>query len=193
MKRKLKIVVSGILLVMCMGCGEVSKVYMAGIGEDIQTEYTQEVSNVEETEDVSMKTEIYVHVCGAVNSPGVYTLIEGSRVYEAIELAGGFTESAATESINQAEVLKDGQMLRVYTTEEVLLQKESSVDDGKVNINRADEEELMTLPGIGESKAKSILSYREEHGEFSSVEDLKNITGIKEGVYSKIKDYITID
>jgi len=193
MKRKLKIVVSGILFLFCVGCGDISKVYLEGIEGSTQTEQPKEILEIEATEDGNVSAEIYVHVCGAVNSPGVYALPAESRVYEAIELAGGFTEDAGAESINQAELLKDGQMLKILTKKELLEQSNTDTKDGKVNINIADEEDFMTLPGIGESKAKSIVSYREEHGGFSSIEDLKNITGIKDGVYSKIKDYITID
>ena len=109
-------------------------------------------------------------------------------------------ENACEDSINQAEEVSDGQMIRILTKEEAKeapMQKEgaaaSEASDGKINLNTADAGALMTLPGIGESKARSILSYREENGGFSSVEEIMNITGIKEGVYSKIKEYITVN
>ena len=95
--------------------------------------------------------------------------------------------------------MSDGQMVRVPTKEEAQYGAESAeggakeTDSGLVNINTADAGELMTLPGIGASKAESILSYRREQGSFASVEEIMNITGIKEGVYSKIKDYITVN
>jgi competence protein ComEA len=100
--------------------------------------------------------------------------------------------------VNQAQVLSDGDMIKLPTWEEAAEAAETASDeeaastDGKVNINTADAAALMTLPGIGESKAKSILTYRQEHGDFSSGEELMNIPGIKEGVYSKIKDSITV-
>ena len=148
----------------------------------------------------------YVHVTGAVAHPGVYQLPAGSRVYQAIEMAGGLTEQASEREINLAEGVTDGQKLYIYTREEseALVSSgggglvgdigaENGGTDARVNINTADKEELMTLAGIGESKAEAIIAYREENGGFSSPEDIKNISGIKDGVYSKIKDSICVN
>lgn len=148
---------------------------------------------------------LYVHVCGAVNAPGVYELKTDARIYEALEAAGGMTEDAAADWINQAEALSDGERIYVPTQEETEESAQSvsgrwadpngnaggSVSD-KININTAAKEELMTLSGIGASKAESILKYRQEHGNFQSIEDLKKIEGIKDGVFNKIKDDITV-
>ena len=148
---------------------------------------------------------LYVHVCGAVNAPGVYELRTDVRIYEALEAAGGMTEDAAADWINQAEALSDGERIYVPTQEEAEESAQSvsgqwadpngnaggSVSD-KININTAAKEELMTLSGIGASKAESILKYRQEHGNFQSIEDLKKIEGIKDGVFNKIKDDITV-
>ena len=148
---------------------------------------------------------LYVHVCGAVNAPGVYELKTDARIYEALEAAGGMTEDAATDWINQAEALSDGERIYVPTQEEAEESAQSvsgrwadpngnaggSVSD-KININTAAKEELMTLSGIGASKAESILKYRQEHGNFQNIEDLKKIEGIKDGVFNKIKDDITV-
>lgn len=148
---------------------------------------------------------LYVHVCGAVNAPGVYELKTDARIYEALEAAGGMTEDAAADWINQAEALSDGERIYVPTQEEAEESAQSvsgrwadpngnaggSVSD-KININTAAKEELMTLSGIGASKAESILKYRQEHGNFQSIEDLKKIEGIKDGVFNKIKDDITV-
>ena len=145
---------------------------------------------------------IYVHVCGAVQNAGVYTLESGARVFEAIEAAGGFQEEAADESINQARVLVDGEELYIPTREEVLsssavIPGNSQTGDGdkaqKVNINTADVSELTTITGIGESRARAIIAWREEHGGFSSTEELKNIDGIADKTYEKIKDSITVN
>lgn len=146
------------------------------------------------------ETTVFVYVCGAVKSPGVYELTADSRVFDAISSAGGITEEAAPDAVNQARVITDGEQIYVPTAEEAALQGsgvgEYSVTEGtenaKVNINTAGEEELMTLTGIGEAKAASILQYREEHGRFESIEELMQIEGIKEGVFNKIKDDITI-
>ena len=143
---------------------------------------------------------VYVYVCGAVNAPGVYELKKDARVFEAITLAGGMTAEAAPEAVSQARTVADGEQIYVPTVREVQMQG-SGVEDivtgnadvsGKVNINTAGKEELMTLTGIGEAKAQSILDYREEHGQFGSIEDLMLIEGIKEGVFNKIKEDITI-
>ena len=141
---------------------------------------------------------VYVYVCGAVNAPGVYELKKDARVFEAITLAGGMTAEAAPEAVSQARTVADGEQIYVPTVREVQMQG-SGVEDivtgnvdvsGKININTAGTK--MTLTGIGEAKAQSILDYREEHGQFGSIEDLMLIEGIKEGVFNKIKEDITI-
>ncbi len=159
-------------------------------GEEILLEENTKSQN----EEIDM---IYVQVSGAVNNPGVYELPSGSRVFQALELAGGMTEKAEEKSLNQAQMLEDGQMIWVLTVEEAASlpeQKPESLakDDGKVNLNTATKEELQTLPGIGEAKALSILAWREEHGGFAQIEDIMKIEGIKEGVFSKIKDSVKV-
>lgn len=154
----------------------------------------------------------YVYVCGAVNAPGVYELPTGSRVYEAIAMAGGMTGEADGRSLNQAAQVADGQQITVYTKEEAeKLPKngsgagtaEQSAGSGedlsaggtgkaKVNINTAGREELMTLHGIGAARADAILAYREKHGSFSRIEDIMNVEGIKEKAFAKIRDDIVV-
>lgn len=134
--------------------------------------------------------EICVYVCGAVKQEGVYSLPAGSRIYEAIEKAGGFREDAATAEVNQAEVLQDEARIYVPTFAEVLSEEDKT--DGKVNLNKATKEELMTLPGVGASRAESIIQYRNENGGFKNIEDIMLITGIKEGLFEKIKDLIKV-
>ena len=160
---------------------------------------TEEEGAVPQEEQEPAET-VYVYVCGAVNAPGVYELKKDARVFEAITLAGGMTAEAAPEAVSQARTVADGEQIYVPTVREVQMQG-SGVEDivtgnadvsGKVNINTAGKEELMTLTGIGEAKAQSILDYREEHGQFGSIEDLMLIEGIKEGVFNKIKEDITI-
>lgn len=144
---------------------------------------------------------IYVQVAGAVHKPGVYELPEGSRVFQALELAGGVTADAQLKSLNQAAPVSDGEMIWVMTVEEAAVQpvqegeasgNGSAREDGKVNLNTATKEELMELPGIGAAKAASILAFRETNGGFTKIEDLMKIEGIKEGVFSKIKDYVIV-
>lgn len=143
---------------------------------------------------------IYVYVCGSVEKPGVYELDEGSRICDALELAGGVTEDGVPEALDQAKPVADGQTIYVPNISEEwdrTSQDNSGVDgstsdpdmDG-ININTASKDELMTLPGIGESKAADIIRYREEHGGFKTIEEIMNIQGIKEGVFNKIKAMI---
>lgn len=162
----------------------------------------KEVSSVNHsTEQTPASKEIAVYICGAVKKPGVYKFNTASRVCDAVKAAGGFKKNADTISINQAEYLKDGEQITIPVKTNV---KPGSSGDGKsdsnnskassnlVNINQADENELMTLPGVGESKAASIIEYRNKNGYFTKIEDIMKITGIKEGVFNKIKDKITI-
>lgn len=145
----------------------------------------------EETENVfdssSEETEIYVYLCGAVEKPDVYSVKEGSRVFEVIQKAGGFTEEANTTYVNQARVVTDGEQIKIPTIGEVSEQEKSGI-----NINTASKEVLCTLPGIGESRAESIIQYREENGLFQKKEDIMQVPGIKEGMYDKIKDKIVV-
>ena len=144
-----------------------------------------------------------VHVCGAVERPGVYELPQGSRIYQAIECAGGLSNEADPDYLNQADFVSDGEKVYVPTREEVAemdspLQNvvtqsgETGVPSGLVNLNTASEEQLCTLPGIGSSKARSIIAYREEHGSFDRIESVMNVAGIKDGLFQKIKAYITV-
>lgn len=142
---------------------------------------------------------IYVDVCGAVKYPGVYELDEDARTFEALERAGGLLDEACTAAVNQAEKLQDGQKLYIPTKEEWEwnhLPEDSGVQlpvsDGLVNINTADVEELCSLPGVGESRAKAIIQYREEHGAFGAIEEIQNVSGIKNGLFLKMKDLIKV-
>jgi competence protein ComEA len=133
---------------------------------------------------------IYVYVCGCVNNPGVIGVKEGSRIVDVIAKAGGMTEEADVNALNQAEPVVDGQKVYVPIKGEEV--SNSSSGQGKVNINTASKDELMTLPGIGESKASDIINYRDSAGGFQTIEDIMQISGIKEAAFEKIKDYIKV-
>lgn len=162
---------------------------------------------------------IYVDVCGAVANPGVFQLAAGSRVFQAIEAAGGYLPEAALTCVNRAGVLTDGQQLYILTQEEMERQgldpaEMSGASDGqmngsagtgqntgmtaqvqqdnRININTADEVQLTTLTGIGATRAQAIIAYREENGPFAAIEDIMNVQGIKEGTFAKIKDEIVV-
>ena len=149
----------------------------------------------EEKQEEQPKERIYVHVCGAVENPGVYALEAGIRGYLAVEAAGGFTLDASRDSVNLAQPLNDGEMLYIPTAEESekMEKKAEAQSLGLVNINEADEKELMGLPGIGEVRAAQIVAYRNRYGDFQSPEELMQIEGIKDSVYAKLKDKITIE
>lgn len=189
------------LMLLLSACGAQSKetdeIFLSDKNENSDADRENEDTGQEELEAGNEEQNLlYVQVSGAVKHPGVYGLSEGSRVFHALELAGGVTKEAELGSLNQAERVTDGQMIRVLTAEEAA-QGEAQADtlpedDGKVNLNTAAKEELMTLSGIGEAKAESILAWREEHGSFAQIEDLMKIEGIKEGVFSKIKDSVKV-
>ena len=162
---------------------------------------------------------IYVDVCGAVANPGVFQLAVGSRVFQAIEAAGGYLPEAVQNCVNRAGVLTDGQQLYILTQEEMERQGLDPAEmagasdgqmngsagtgqnagltvqaqqDNRININTADEAQLTTLTGIGATRAQAIISYRQENGPFAVIEDIMNVQGIKEGTFAKIKDEIVV-
>ena len=144
-------------------------------------------------QDTGKAPDICVYVCGAVETPGIVFLPEGSRAADALEAAGGFASYAAVDAVNLAAKISDGEKLYFPDCEEYRAQaeKQASASAGLVNINTADAAQLCTLPGIGESRAADIIAYREAHGGFASCEDIMNVSGIKESVYNKISDKIT--
>lgn len=162
---------------------------------------------------------LVVHICGAVSAPGVYELPAGSRIIDAVEAGGGFLPEADEACCNLAEEIVDGCQIYIMTKTEscadgqtekkagiqtspdsdmqttdrnVRSNSAPALENGLVNLNTADVAALMTLPGIGESRAKAIISYREQHGAFTKIEDIMKISGIKQAAFSKIKDKITV-
>lgn len=190
-----------IFLLFFTGCGssdrqEISCYNLEECQEEVKWEnsgYDKEGIRQDSSEE---KKTIYMQVDGAVKNPGVYELPADARIIALIEAAGGFTKNASRRSVNQAAVVEDGCQVYVMTVEEEWNLKEQKPDDlmaeTKININTATKEQLMSLQGIGEAKADSILAYRKEHGRFASIEELMNIAGIKQGVFNKMKDQITV-
>ena len=160
----------------------------------VESEVLSEVQSTPVTESSTEPIKIYVHICGEVNNPGVYELAEGSRIFEAVEAAGGFTEEAAQASLNLAQVISDEEQIVILTQAEAeeKARQEREQAAGIVNLNTASKEQLMTLTGIGESRAEDILRYRQESGGFQAIEEIMNVPGIKESAYLKIKDSITV-
>jgi len=194
------------------GCGKKEAEILL---EEEQKESSEKETEILETEKepepeiTQPPQDIFVDICGAVTKPGVYRMPPDSRVYEAVEAAGGLLPEAAGNRVNQAQPLSDGQQIYVPTKEEA--EKAGAVpaegafpeikagenspvsENGKVNLNTADAAALQTLSGIGESKAQAILAYREEHGGFSSIEELMDVPGIKENTFLKIKEKIAVE
>lgn len=142
---------------------------------------------------------IYVDIAGEITNPGVYMLDEGSRVNDLIIMAGGVSKEASLSNVNLASVLSDGIKITIPNRKDTATKNiiqtsiiSNNKASGIVNINQADVEELMTLSGIGESIATSIVEYRNKNGNFKKKEDIKNVSGIGESKYSKIKDKITV-
>lgn len=169
-----------------------------------KNEIIQDIENenfVETEEKIEIKM-IYVDVGGEVNYPGLYCLPEGSRVNDAIIIAGGVTEKADLSEVNLAYILSDALKITIPKKEVEIKKKKAIVsksinisnnnsDSGKVNINTASKEQLKTLSGIGDSTAEKIIKYREENGTFGNTEELKKVSGIGESKYNKIADNIT--
>lgn len=159
--------------------------------EAAETENT-ELQNVS-GEETALSAQIKVYVCGAVAEPGVVALKEGSRIIDAVVLAGGMTAEADETYVNLAAKLTDGEKVYVPTKEEAGMWQESQAEDDLVNINTADTEELCRLPGIGESKAEDIILYREKNGKFQKIEDIVNVPGIKKSLFEKISGKIKVE
>ncbi len=173
------------------------------------TNVTDDDNDIDNTNQVTEEVvEIAVHITGEVKKQGLIYLKEGSRVADAIEKAGGETENADLSQINLAYVLQDGQKIYVPNKNEKISQyitgnsgnndteenntSNSSKEDSKVNINTANQSELDSLPGIGPSIAQKIIDYREENGNFKTIEELQNVKGIGDAKYEEIKDRVTV-
>ncbi len=161
----------------------------------------------DEAEREGKAASIWVHVSGEVVNPGVYELKEGSRLWEAVSAAGGVTQEGDENYLNQAQILSDGMKITIPSQSQVeewgekdtpsyLLEYSGDGNwqqqDAGVDLNTADKAALCTLPGIGESRAESILAYRDEHGPFKRIEDIMKVSGIKEAAFEKIKDRIRV-
>ena len=204
------------------------------VTDDLITKEEESTDENNDNEKENNNQTMYVALKGAVQNPGVYPIEENNRVIDIIGAAGGLTENADLSVTNQARLLKDQDIIIIYTKGEVANCEQKATDSEqtqesncsiykpdinidecptpfseednsnldeqepntneaniKININTATLEELTTLDGIGTTKAEAIINYRTEHGKFTNIEDLKNVSGIGESTYEKIKDHIT--
>ena len=195
MKKIFLIIFLTILLTSCKKDSDIE------FGKNIETEaeevVTKSLTKESISEAVTVEEYIDVFISGCVNNPDVYTLKKGSIIKDAVEMAGGFSENACRDYVNLAKKLDSGEHIIIPSQDEAGSLKPIQVEDAPsssplVNINKASKEELMSLPGIGERKAEAIIKYRNSKS-FSNIEDIMNISGIKEAAFNKIKDKICIN
>lgn len=207
---------SFLLLFVCMSF---SIIYVS-FNSDVKTVEPEVIAlsdNEEKEEIIEAAVEtIFIDIKGEVENPGVYEMQLGDRVIDALQMAGGFTDEATTDNVNLSKKLKDESVIIIPSYlkdyENVTIKNDYEIDinddivqfdenesnekiessSSLVNINTASVVELMSLDGIGESKAKAIIEYRDTNGDFKNILDIKNVSGIGESIYEKIKDYITV-
>lgn len=160
------------------------------------------IDNTESIEEEEIEEKIAIHMTGCVKNPGIIELEDGARIDDAIQLAGGLTEEADLTNVNLAYKVEDGQKIYIPSIhdieeKEIIQENQEEIfgeenETGKVNINTAKQTELETLPGIGPTIALRIIEYRKENGEFTDIEELKEIEGIGEAKWEQIKDFVEI-
>ena len=195
MKKIFLIIFLTILLTSCKKDSDIE------FGKNIETEteevVTKSLTKESISEAVTVEEYIDVFISGCVNNPDVYTLKKGAIIKDVVEMAGGFSENACRDYVNLAKKLESGEHIIIPSQDEAGSLNTVQVEDAPnssslVNINKASKEELMSLPGIGERKAEAIIKYRNSKS-FSNIEDIMNISGIKESAFNKIKDKICIN
>lgn len=181
------------------------------VKEDINIENEILVNSVITNENNTNDDIVIIHITGSVKNPGIVKLKEGSRIEDAIEAAGGLTENADITKVNLAYIVEDGTKIKIPSASEEdigdddiidsksgdnIIIEENTVSSNNstqtININKATEKEFETLPGIGPSLASKIIEYRNQNGKFGSIEDIKNVNGIGDSKYEKIKDLIIV-
>ena len=207
LNKKQKIIVVVIIIIMCIVIGY----YIISKTEKYDYSDIEKISNIieedQEVDDNIIENKIVIHITGEVEEEGVIELEKGARISDAIEEAGGTTEEADLSNVNLAYSLSDGQKVKIPTInekdEEIIVVEEKAGDniiiegnkskEEKININKAAQTEIETLPGIGPSTALKIITYRNEHGKFKNIEDIKNVSGIGDSKFENIKEYICVE
>lgn len=203
MQKNLIIILTFVGLIGLSGCGNKAGWEMedTSFSDTVQKDNDLETSEIKDNFDFEDNkkpvSKVAVYVCGAVNNPGVYYLEQGAIKQDALLAAGGLSEDAEVFAVNLAEKVSDGE--KIYFPKEGENTFDTSTATGNtdemaglIDINHADVDTLMTLPGIGRSRAMAIVKYRDEQGVFRSVSDITNVNGIKAGVYDNIKDLICV-
>ena len=202
-EKQIKIAVIAIVVITALllfgGNGKNNEIVVEQTGE-METELMEEEIDTEtgNEELQSMASKLVVDISGCVKNPGVYEFEDGTRLHDVIQQAGGLTEEADIDAINQAELVTDGQKILIPEKLETMDGAESTtftqnaVSNGKININQADSTTLQEISGIGPATADKIIQYREANGRFQSIEDLKNVSGIGDKTFEKMKDKICV-
>lgn len=207
LNKKQKIIVVVLIIIMCIVIGY----YIISKTEKYDYSDIEKISNIieedQEVDDSIIENKIVIHITGEVEEEGVIELEKGARISDAIEEAGGTTEEADLSNVNLAYSLSDGQKVKIPNInekdEEIIVVEEKAGDniiiegnkskEEKININKAAQTEIETLPGIGPSTALKIITYRNEHGKFKNIEDIKNVSGIGDSKFENIKEYICVE
>lgn len=207
LNKKQKIIVVVLIIIMCIVIGY----YIISKTEKYDYSDIEKISNIieedQEVDDNIIENKIVIHITGEVEEEGVIELEKGARISDAIEEAGGTTKEADLSNVNLAYSLSDGQKVKIPNInekdEEIIVVEEKAGDniiiegnkskEEKININKAAQTEIETLPGIGPSTALKIINYRNEHGEFKNIEDIKNVSGIGDSKFENIKEYICVE
>lgn len=207
LNKKQKIIVAVLIIIMCIVIGY----YIISKTEKYDYSDIEKISNIieedQEVDDIIIENKIVIHITGEVEEEGVIELEKGARISDAIEEAGGTTEEADLSNVNLAYSLSDGQKVKIPNInekdEEIIVVEEKAGDniiiegnkskEEKININKAAQTEIETLPGIGPSTALKIITYRNEHGKFKNIEDIKNVSGIGDSKFENIKEYICVE
>ena len=204
-KQKINIIIFIIIMCTVIGYYIINKVEKYDYSELELIENVEELANNNVENNIESE-KIVIHITGEVEEEGVIELEKGARIADAIEMAGGTTEEADLSKVNLAYSLSDGQKLNIPNVNEK--EQEDIVKDEpgnniiiegneekevKININKATQTEIETLPGIGPSTALKIINYRNEHGKFKNIEDIKNVSGIGDSKFENIKEYICVE
>lgn len=216
-KKKLFLITGGVILLTIF----VAFYYVFNKSDEVLDDFDSNVISTTLLASERVQDKIFVDVKGAVKKPGVYEMNSSDRVVDAIKMAGGLKSNASTNNINLSKVVSNEMVIYVFTKSEITTKAvsevpckcetitvnncadndastdnkegaETSTSDNRVNINKASKEELMKLKGLGESKADAIITYRTNNGDFKTIEDIKNVSGIGDALFDKIKDFITV-
>ena len=213
-KQKIILGIVGGVIIIVIGIYFYSQ-YQSAEEEVFTTEELQVENTIEEVEEgqIEEENEIIIHISGAVVNEGIVKIIQGARIADVIEKAGGLKENASLKNVNLAYMVEDGQKIYIPTVEEEELGQDETkeyliIEDGNnssisslnfdkgdelmVNLNKATQTELEELPGIGTATALKIINYRNENGEFKTIEDIKNVNGIGDAKFNNIKEFICV-